>query len=126
MTQPEDDKPDVGADRPEIATRSLQARESSVGIQVVVMSGNAKGTSRRIGERLRIGKAVDNDLVLHGYGQVSSAHAVTLRTAGLISPSSVADHSLRNESTCRIPVNLSISRQPFQLSRSPRSRREAM
>ncbi|HTB75786.1 MAG TPA: sigma 54-interacting transcriptional regulator [Polyangiaceae bacterium] len=64
MTQPEDDKPDVGADRPEIATRSLQARESSVGIQVVVMSGNAKGTSRRIGERLRIGKAVDNDLVL--------------------------------------------------------------
>jgi transcriptional regulator with GAF, ATPase, and Fis domain len=64
MTQPEDDKPDVGADRPEIATRSLQARESSVGIQVVVMSGNAKGTSRRIGERLRIGKAPDNDLVL--------------------------------------------------------------
>ena len=57
MTQPEDDKPDVGADRPEIATRALQARESTVGIQVVVMSGSAKGTSRRIGERLRIGKA---------------------------------------------------------------------
>jgi transcriptional regulator with GAF, ATPase, and Fis domain len=64
MTQPEDDKPDVGADRSEIATRALQARESTVGIQVVVMSGNAKGTSRRIGERLRIGKAPDNDLVL--------------------------------------------------------------
>jgi transcriptional regulator with GAF, ATPase, and Fis domain len=64
MTQPEDDKPDIGADRSEIATRALQARESTVGIQVVVMSGNAKGTSRRIGERLRIGKAPDNDLVL--------------------------------------------------------------
>src|SRR6185437_16133615 len=51
-------------DRLEVATRAMQARESGVGLQVVVMSGSAKGTSRRVGERLRIGKAPDNDLVL--------------------------------------------------------------
>jgi transcriptional regulator with GAF, ATPase, and Fis domain len=89
MTQPEDDIPDVdgrtglpdsAADRAEIATRSMQARESTVGIQVVVMSGSAKGTSRRIGERLRIGKAVDNDLVLAD-DTVSRHHCELTRAA---------------------------------------------
>jgi transcriptional regulator with GAF, ATPase, and Fis domain len=64
MTEPEDDKSGTDSDRVEIATRAMQGRESSVGIQVVVMSGSAKGTIRRIGEKLRIGKAADNDLVL--------------------------------------------------------------
>jgi transcriptional regulator with GAF, ATPase, and Fis domain len=64
MTLPEDDKAQVDAERLDIATRAMHARESTVGIQVVVMSGSAKGLSRRIGERMRIGKAPDNDLVL--------------------------------------------------------------
>jgi transcriptional regulator with GAF, ATPase, and Fis domain len=64
MTQPEDEKVDVGGERLEVATRALHARETAVGLQVMVMSGSAKGTTRRIGERLRIGKAPDNDLVL--------------------------------------------------------------
>ena len=80
MSQPEDDKPDVAGDRQEIATRALQARESTVGIQVVVMSGNAKGTSRRIGDRLRIGKAPDNDLVLAD-DTVSRHHCELTRAA---------------------------------------------
>jgi transcriptional regulator with GAF, ATPase, and Fis domain len=89
MTQPEDDIPDVdgrtgspggAADHAEIATRSMQARESTVGIQVIVMSGSAKGTSRRIGERLRIGKAVDNDLVLAD-DTVSRHHCELTRAA---------------------------------------------
>jgi transcriptional regulator with GAF, ATPase, and Fis domain len=80
MSQSEDDKPEVAADRQEIATRALQARESTVGIQVVVMSGNAKGTSRRIGDRLRIGKAADNDLVLTD-DTVSRHHCELTRAA---------------------------------------------
>jgi transcriptional regulator with GAF, ATPase, and Fis domain len=80
MSQPEDDKPDVAVDRQEIATRALQARESNVGIQVVVMSGNSKGTSRRIGDRLRIGKAADNDLVLAD-DTVSRHHCELTRAA---------------------------------------------
>jgi transcriptional regulator with GAF, ATPase, and Fis domain len=89
MTQPEDDIPDVdgrtgppdgAAEHAEIATRSMQARESTVGIQVIVMSGSAKGTSRRIGERLRIGKAVDNDLVLAD-DTVSRHHCELTRAA---------------------------------------------
>jgi transcriptional regulator with GAF, ATPase, and Fis domain len=89
MTQPEDDIPDVdgragppdsAADRAEIATRSMQARESTIGIQVIVMSGSAKGTSRRIGERMRIGKAVDNDLVLAD-DTVSRHHCELTRAA---------------------------------------------
>jgi transcriptional regulator with GAF, ATPase, and Fis domain len=48
----------------EVATRSLDARPASVGVQVVVLSGVAKGTVRPLGEKLRVGKAPDNDLVL--------------------------------------------------------------
>ncbi|HEX3769690.1 MAG TPA: sigma 54-interacting transcriptional regulator [Polyangiaceae bacterium] len=64
MTQPNDDSSNMESERQEVATRALQSRESNVGVQIVVMSGSAKGTSRRIGDRLRIGKAPDNDLVL--------------------------------------------------------------
>ena len=60
---------------------ALHARESTVGIQVVVvMSGSAKGTSRRISDRLRIGKAPDNDLVL-GDDTVSRHHCELSRAA---------------------------------------------
>jgi len=48
----------------EVATRAMHARATSVGIHAVVLSGTAKGTSRAIGEKCRIGKAPDNDLVL--------------------------------------------------------------
>ncbi len=80
MTEQEDDKPDVDSDRAEIATRAMQGRESSVGIQVVVMSGSAKGTIRRIHESLRIGKAADNDLVLAD-DTVSRHHCELTRAA---------------------------------------------
>jgi transcriptional regulator with GAF, ATPase, and Fis domain len=48
----------------EVATRALQTPGSNIGILAVVLSGSAKGTSRPIGEGLRIGKAPDNGLVL--------------------------------------------------------------
>jgi transcriptional regulator with GAF, ATPase, and Fis domain len=54
---------DAGDDVP-IATRALEGRSSHVGIHAVVLSGSAKGTTRPLGEGLRIGKAPDNDLVL--------------------------------------------------------------
>ena len=53
----------AGDDVP-IATRALEGRSSHVGIHAVVLSGGAKGTTRPLGEGLRIGKAPDNDLVL--------------------------------------------------------------
>ncbi len=80
MTQPEDDKADVGAAGAEVATRALQGRESGVGLQLVVMSGSAKGTARRVGERLRIGKAPDNDLILSD-DTVSRHHCELTRAA---------------------------------------------
>jgi len=51
-------------DVPEAATRAVGPSASKVGIQVMVLSGSAKGTSKALGETLRIGKAPDNDLVL--------------------------------------------------------------
>jgi DNA-binding NtrC family response regulator len=48
----------------EAETRAVGPAASAVGIQVIVLSGSAKGTSRPLGEKLRIGKATDNDLVL--------------------------------------------------------------
>jgi transcriptional regulator with GAF, ATPase, and Fis domain len=80
MTEPEDDKLGADSDRVEIETRAIKGRESSVGIQVVVMSGSAKGTIRRINEKLRIGKASDNDLVLAD-DTVSRHHCELTRTA---------------------------------------------
>jgi transcriptional regulator with GAF, ATPase, and Fis domain len=51
-------------DAVEIATLAVQPSETKVGIHVVVLSGAAKGTSRPLREKLRLGKAQDNDLVL--------------------------------------------------------------
>jgi pSer/pThr/pTyr-binding forkhead associated (FHA) protein len=48
----------------EAETRAVGPSASAVGIQVMVLSGSAKGTVRPLGEKLRIGKATDNDLVL--------------------------------------------------------------
>jgi transcriptional regulator with GAF, ATPase, and Fis domain len=63
MTTRGGDKPHSDDDV-EIATRAVRPSETKVGIQVVVLSGSAKGTSRPLGEKLRLGKAHDNDLVL--------------------------------------------------------------
>jgi transcriptional regulator with GAF, ATPase, and Fis domain len=54
--------PADGAD--DISTRAVQPAESKVGIHVVVLSGSAKGTHLPLVEKLRVGKAQDNDLVL--------------------------------------------------------------
>jgi transcriptional regulator with GAF, ATPase, and Fis domain len=54
---------DTGDDA-EVATRALGGRSSQVGLHAFVVSGAAKGTSRPLGDALRIGKAPDNDLVL--------------------------------------------------------------
>jgi transcriptional regulator with GAF, ATPase, and Fis domain len=59
-----DDDPLPGEDAVEIATRAVHPSETKIGIHVVVLSGAAKGASRPLGEKLRLGKAPDNDLVL--------------------------------------------------------------
>ena len=64
----------------EIATRAVQARGSNVGLHAVVLSGSAKGTVRSIGEKLRVGKAADNDLVLAD-DTVSRHHCELTRTS---------------------------------------------
>jgi transcriptional regulator with GAF, ATPase, and Fis domain len=52
----------------EIATRAVEPSdpraEGRIGVHVVVLSGTAKGTTRPLGAKLRVGKADDNDLVL--------------------------------------------------------------
>ncbi len=52
---------------------------SSVGIVVTVLSGAARGTVRPLGQKLRIGKAPDNDLVLPD-DTVSRHHCELVRT----------------------------------------------
>jgi transcriptional regulator with GAF, ATPase, and Fis domain len=63
----EENKPQPDDDV-EIATRAVgpsdPRAEARVGVHVVVLSGSAKGTTRPLGEKLRVGKAEDNDLVL--------------------------------------------------------------
>jgi DNA-binding NtrC family response regulator len=56
------ESPDEGS--VEISTRAVHPAETKVGIHVVVLSGSARGDSRPLGEKLRVGKAPDNDLVL--------------------------------------------------------------
>ncbi|HEY6462205.1 MAG TPA: sigma 54-interacting transcriptional regulator [Polyangiaceae bacterium] len=54
-------------DHVEAATRAVGPSASRVGIQVMVLSGSAKGQTKALGAHgtsLRIGKAPDNDLVL--------------------------------------------------------------
>ncbi|HXX69429.1 MAG TPA: sigma 54-interacting transcriptional regulator [Polyangiaceae bacterium] len=65
----------------EIATRAIRPSGESVGILAVVLSGSSKGTSRSLGETLRIGKAPDNDLVLAD-DTVSRHHCELTRTSG--------------------------------------------
>jgi transcriptional regulator with AAA-type ATPase domain len=49
----------------EIATRATAASEAAPDeLMLVVITGQARGQKKRLGERLRIGKATDNDLVL--------------------------------------------------------------
>jgi transcriptional regulator with GAF, ATPase, and Fis domain len=49
----------------EIATRmSFPTPASPVGVNVIVLSGSSKGLTRPLGQKLRIGKAPDNDLIL--------------------------------------------------------------
>jgi transcriptional regulator with GAF, ATPase, and Fis domain len=62
----------------EVSTRAIQVPGARVGMTVTVVSGPAKGTSRPLGERLRIGKAPDNDLVLAD-DTVSRHHCELLR-----------------------------------------------
>jgi DNA-binding NtrC family response regulator len=62
----------------EAETRAVGPSASNVGIQVMVLSGSAKGTTKALGERLRIGKAPDNDLVLND-DTVSRAHCELTR-----------------------------------------------
>jgi len=49
-----------------------------VGVFVIVLSGASKGVKKRVGSRLRIGKAPDNDLVLHD-ATVSRHHCEIVR-----------------------------------------------
>jgi transcriptional regulator with GAF, ATPase, and Fis domain len=61
---PENDPNTLHEEHVEAETRAVGPAASSVGIQVIVLSGAAKGTTTALGARLRIGKAPDNDLVL--------------------------------------------------------------
>jgi transcriptional regulator with GAF, ATPase, and Fis domain len=72
---------DDGGGDVEVSTRAVQTPETSVGIQALVLSGKGKGTSVRLGERLRIGKAPDNELVLLD-DTVSRHHCELLRADG--------------------------------------------
>lgn len=72
---------DPAGESVEIATRALRPSGDAAGIFAVVLSGSAKGTSRPLGETLRIGKAPDNDLVLAD-DTVSRHHCELTRTSG--------------------------------------------
>ena len=63
----------------EAETRAVGPSASSVGIQLIVLSGGAKGTTAKLGETTRIGKAPDNDLVLPD-DTVSRHHCELVRT----------------------------------------------
>jgi transcriptional regulator with GAF, ATPase, and Fis domain len=83
MTGAGESKPDdesIADESVEVSTRALQAPGRPVGMMAIVLSGSSKGTSRPLGERLRIGKAPDNDLVL-GDDTVSRHHCELTRTA---------------------------------------------
>jgi transcriptional regulator with GAF, ATPase, and Fis domain len=64
----------------EAQTRAVGAPSSSAGVHVLVLSGASKGTSRALEEKLRIGKAPDNDIVL-GDDTVSRHHCELTRTS---------------------------------------------
>ena len=65
MSDPQDRPQNPPQHEPvEAETRAVGPAASKVGIQVMVLSGSAKGTSKPLGDKMRIGKAPDNDLVL--------------------------------------------------------------
>jgi transcriptional regulator with GAF, ATPase, and Fis domain len=64
----------------EVSTRALHAPGPPVGMMAVVLSGSAKGASLPLGDRLRVGKAPDNDLILDD-DTVSRHHCELTRTA---------------------------------------------
>ena len=71
----------TGDDEPAaIATRAIAPAASASGVHIVILSGGAKGTTRALGERLRIGKASDNDVVLPD-DTVSRHHCELTRTS---------------------------------------------
>jgi transcriptional regulator with GAF, ATPase, and Fis domain len=72
------DRADEGA--AEISTRAIQPPGPPAGMMAIVLSGNVKGTSRPLGDGLRIGKAPDNDLVLSD-DTVSRHHCELTRSA---------------------------------------------
>jgi DNA-binding NtrC family response regulator len=74
------DASDQGGSDVEVSTRAVDSGKSSVGFYAVVLSGNSKGTTKPVGERLRIGKATDNDLVLTD-DTVSRHHCELLRAS---------------------------------------------
>ncbi len=65
-------------DAAEIATRAVRPPDTKGGIHIVVLSGSARGTSRPLGDKVRVGKAPDNDLVL-GDDTVSRHHCELTR-----------------------------------------------
>jgi DNA-binding NtrC family response regulator len=79
MSHPSDGSDHGGADV-EVSTRAVDGGKSSALFHAVVLSGNAKGTTKAVGERLRIGKASDNDLVLTD-DTVSRHHCELLRAS---------------------------------------------
>ena len=64
MSDPPDRIPREPQHEVQAETRAVGPASTKVGIQIVVLSGSAKGTSKPLAETLRIGKAPDNDLVL--------------------------------------------------------------
>jgi transcriptional regulator with GAF, ATPase, and Fis domain len=67
-------------DSPEIATRAVEAKGTDASLHVLVLSGNAKGAAVPIGQKLSIGKASDNGLVLSD-DTVSRHHCELSRAA---------------------------------------------
>jgi transcriptional regulator with GAF, ATPase, and Fis domain len=75
----ETDKETEREEHVEAETRAVGPSATKVGMQVIVLSGSAKGTTKALGDRLRIGKAPDNDLVLAD-DTVSRQHCELTRT----------------------------------------------
>ena len=66
-----------GDDSTDLERASISA--SAIGMVVVVLSGVSKGVRKRVASRLTVGRAPDNDLVLHD-GTVSRHHCEIVRT----------------------------------------------
>jgi DNA-binding NtrC family response regulator len=79
-SKPDGSAPVESAEEEPIHTRLARGPEgASAGVIATVLSGGHKGTSRAVGQRMTIGKASDNDLVL-GDDTVSRHHCELART----------------------------------------------